>query len=113
VFAAAWAALNDDLNTSGALGGIFVGLRAAAELDGPELAGALAALDQVLSSLGLTLPEEPAAAQVPAEIRGFAEERWAARCARDWGRADAMRAELLEKGWLVKDGKESYELTPA
>ena len=113
VFAPAWAALNDDLNTSGALGGIFVGLRAAAGLEGTELVGALAALDQVLTSLGLALPDEPTAAEVPEEIRGFAEERWAARCARDWGRADAMRTELLEKGWLVKDGKESYELTRA
>jgi cysteinyl-tRNA synthetase len=112
-FAGAWEALNDDLNTAGALGGIFLGLRAAAELPPAELPAALAALDQVLSALGLTLPDEPAAAEVPAEVRAFAEERWAARCARDWARADAMRAELLEMGWVVKDAKESYELSQA
>ena len=112
-FAAAWEALEDDLNTPGALGGIFVGLREAAGLDGAALAAALADFDRLLVALGLVLPDEPAVAEVPDEIRAFAEERWAARSARDWARADAMRAELLAMGWVVKDGKEGYELSPA
>ena len=41
---------------------------------------------------------------VPAEILALVAERVAARKAREWARADALRAALLEKGWLVEDG---------
>ena len=111
-FQSAWDSLNDDLNTPGCLGGLFTGLREAAKLEGEDAARALAAFNRVLRALGLTLPEDEPEAEVPAEIRAFAEERWAARNAKDWAKADAMRGELVAKGWNMKDGKEGYELTP-
>jgi cysteinyl-tRNA synthetase len=111
-FQAAWDSLNDDLNTPGCLGGLFTGLRDAAKLEGGEAAKALAAFNRVLRAIGLTLPEEEPEADVPAEIRALAEERWAARTAKDWAKADVMRGQLTELGWNMKDGKESYELTP-
>lgn len=111
-FQAAWDALNEDLNTPGCLGGLFSGLREAAKLEGDEAAKALAAFNRVLRALGLVLPEEESGPDVPAEIRVLAEERWAARLAKDWAKADAMRGQLAEKGWAMKDGKEGYELSP-
>ena len=111
-FQAAWDSLNDDLNTPGCLGGLFTGLREAAKLEGDEAAKALAAFNRVLRALGLTLPEEEPEAEVPADIRMIAEERWAARAAKDWAKADLMRKQLADLGWNMKDGKESYELTP-
>nr|WP_226894930.1 cysteine--tRNA ligase [Luteolibacter marinus] len=111
-FQAAWDSLQDDLNTPGCLGGLFTGLREAAKLEGEDAARAMAAFNRLLRALGLTLPEEEPEAEVPAEIRAIAEERWAARNAKDWAKADAMRAELSAKGWNMKDGKEGYELTP-
>jgi cysteinyl-tRNA synthetase len=111
-FQAAWDALNDDLNTAGALGGLFTGLRDAAKLEGEEAAKALAAFNRVLRALGLTLPEEEPEAEIPAEIRALAEERWAVRSAKDWAKADAMRQQLTELGWVMKDGKDGYDLTP-
>jgi cysteinyl-tRNA synthetase len=40
-----------------------------------------------------------------------AERRWAARTAKNWADADALRKELDTLGWAMKDGKESYELS--
>lgn len=111
-FQAAWDSLNDNLNTPGCLGGLFTGLREAAKLEGAEAAKALAAFNRILRALGLSLPEEEPEADVPADIRAIAEERWAARSAKDWAKADEMRKQLTGLGWNMKDGKESYELTP-
>ncbi len=40
---------------------------------------------------------------VPDDIRARAAERDAARAAKDWARADALRDELERDGWLVED----------
>ncbi len=111
-FQSAWEALNDDLNTPGALGGIFTGLREASKLEGVEAAKALAGLNRMLRALGIELPVEEAAQEVPEGIRALADERWEARCAKDWAKSDAMRDRLAELGWAVKDSKEGYELEP-
>ncbi|BCX50114.1 cysteine--tRNA ligase [Haloferula helveola] len=111
-FQSAWEALNDDLNTPGALGGVFTGLKESSALEGIEAAKALAAMNRVLKALGIELPEEAAEAEVPEEIRALAEERWQARVAKDWARSDELRDRLASLGWAVKDGKEGYEIKP-
>jgi cysteinyl-tRNA synthetase len=110
-FQEAWDALNDDLNTPGALGGVFTGLRECAKLEGAEAAAALAALNRILRALGLKLPEETEV-EVPADIRELADERWQARQARDWEKSDALRDRLGALGWAVKDARDHYELHP-
>ena len=111
-FQGAWESLNDDLNTPGALGGIFTGLRDASKLTGKEAAAALAGLNRILRALGITLPEiSSAATDIPTEIRELAETRWAARSAKDWATSDKLRDELAAQGWVVKDGKDGYELS--
>jgi len=114
-FQGAWDALNDDLNTPGALGGLFTGLREAVKLEGAAAAEAMAGFNRMLKALGLVLPEvaDDAAGEIPAEIRDLAERRWAARQAMDWAASDAMRDELASLGWTVKDGKDGYSLNPA
>lgn len=47
---------------------------------------------------------------IPEEIKAMAEERWQAKQSRDWGKADTLRAKLLELGYEVKDSKEGYEI---
>lgn len=111
-FEAAWEALNDDLNTPGALGGLFTGLKESSSLEGADAAAALAGFNRVLKALGLELPEEESAAEVPDDIRAIAEERWQARISKDWAKSDALRDDLAARGWSVKDGREGYELTP-
>jgi len=118
-FDGAWRALCDDLNTPAALGHIFSALRdlttsgsAACASDAQTQLRGLAC---VLYALGLERAMEAAAeapaAEAPAEVRALAEERWAARTARDWAKADELRARLAELGWTVKDRKDGYDLT--
>ncbi|MEY4242822.1 MAG: hypothetical protein RLZZ245_407 [Verrucomicrobiota bacterium] len=111
-FQNAWNSLNNDLNTPGALGGIFTGLREAAHLSGAEAAAALAGLNRLLRALGLTLPEEAAveSVEIPADVHALAEKRWQARLAKNWAESDVLRGQLTELGWSMKDGKDSYAL---
>ena len=51
------------------------------------------------------------AVEIPADVKAVAEERWAARTARDWAKSDELRNKLAEMGYAVKDSKEGYELT--
>jgi cysteinyl-tRNA synthetase len=112
VFQPAWETLNDDLNTPGALGGIFTGLREASKFTGKEAAVALAGLNRILKALGITLPEiSKEITDIPADIQALAETRWASRSNKDWATSDKLRDELAEKGWAMKDGKDSYELS--
>lgn len=114
-FQAAWDSLNHDLNTPGALGGMFTGLRESANLTGDEAAAALAGFNRLLRALGLTLPAEVVqdSAQIPDAVTALAEARWQARLAKNWAESDVLRAQLADQGWAVKDGKDSYTLEPA
>jgi cysteinyl-tRNA synthetase len=113
-FTDAWAALNHDLNTPAALGGLFTGLRESAHLDGPQAAAALAAFNRILRALGLTLPEESTEeTTIPDQIRSLAETRWQARLDKNWAESDRLRDELSTLGWYVKDSRDAYVLEPA
>lgn len=100
------AALRDDLNTPGALGALFTVVH-----QGPAGADP-AAFDRVLFALGLDLATAPAAADVPAAVTALAERRWAAKQAKDWAAADALRQEITAAGWSMLDGKDGYRLEP-
>ena len=67
--------------------------------------------------LGLDLDRvwaEPAAAEVvPADVMAILDARDAARAARDWPRADALRADLEHLGWTVIDGPDGSTLERA
>lgn len=112
-FEAAWASLNDDLNTPEALGHVFSALKRLknAELTQEEARRQWLALRFVLEAFGLQLPDPDANEDIPDDIRALADERQAARQARDWAASDALRDRLAELGWLVKDGKDGYALT--
>ncbi len=114
-FQGAWDSLNHDLNTPGALGGLFTGLREAAGMKGAEASAALAGFNRILRALGLTLPEEISqdSSAVPDVVRELAERRWQARLEKNWAESDRLRDELAAAGWVVKDGKEGYDLHPA
>ena len=40
---------------------------------------------------------------VPADIQALADERQAARKAKDFARADALRQQISDLGWTVED----------
>lgn len=112
-----WEALLDDLNTPKAFGQLFtlVNKTTPSALTAAEAGTILAGVRFVLNALGLILPagEQPEASpDIPDAVRELAERRWAARQAKDWATADALRAELSALGWNMKDGRDGYELIP-
>jgi len=46
----------------------------------------------------------------PAAVTALAEKRWAAKAAKDFAAADALRKELAAAGWAMLDGKDGYKL---
>jgi cysteinyl-tRNA synthetase len=99
-------ALDDDLNISGAWGAVFEWVRetnrklAENALDAAGAASALANWDRLDSVLGVGTPSEVG---VPTDITALVEARQAARKAKDFKRADAIRDELKAKGWGIED----------
>lgn len=99
-------AMNDNLNISAAWAAVFDWVREVNRLgDAGQLlpnraADALVAWHQVNSVLGLGQPESQT---VPLEVTALVTERENARKARDFQRADALRAQLKAMGWLVED----------
>jgi cysteinyl-tRNA synthetase len=100
------AALDDDLNISGAWGAVFEWVRdmnrklAENALAPAAAAAALATWEKLDSVLGVGALKE---VEVPAEITVLVEARQAARKAKDFKRADALRDELKAKGWVIED----------
>lgn len=47
---------------------------------------------------------------IPEDIKAMAQERWQAKQSCDWGKADELRAKLLELGYEIKDSKEEYQI---
>ncbi|HWX23253.1 MAG TPA: cysteine--tRNA ligase [Candidatus Binatia bacterium] len=98
--------MDDDLNVSGAWGAVFDWVRdsnrrlAETSMDAPAAAAALATWDGIDSVLGIGAAPD---LEVPAEITALLEGRQAARKAKDFKRADAIREELKTKGWLIED----------
>ncbi|HXV33546.1 MAG TPA: cysteine--tRNA ligase [Gaiellaceae bacterium] len=93
------AALDDDFNTPLALS-ILHAWRSAGEL---ELLG------RGLAVFGLGVER---AVEAPSEVADLATQRQAARAARDFARADELRAEIEALGWEVQDVSDGFRLIP-
>jgi cysteinyl-tRNA synthetase len=63
-------------------------------------------MDEVL---GLKLLEKEEL-QIPAEVAALVEERAKARLEKNWQLSDDLRDKIKNKGWLIKDTKESWEI---
>lgn len=118
------ALMDDDLSTPQATALLFE-LVGRANRTG-DLAAASAALEicravglelrpgkTVVVGGGLSATGEVAADRLDPETADLVRRRDAARAARDWATADAIRAELQARGWVVKDTPQGTELTRA
>ena len=108
-------AMDDDLNTSGALGAIDELVTAANEYastlgDKPTSPGVVQALgearsklDELTGVLGISLEEKQAGvdAETQSAIEALVAQRTAARQSRDWAEADRIRRELDERYRVV------------
>jgi cysteinyl-tRNA synthetase len=127
------AEMDDDFNTAGALAAVFELARTANSFlasnqgalsagDHAVLAGADAAVVELLSVLGVTLQEQAKAGEYPREVIAAARElagydgddvaaaveallaaRAAARSERNWAAADIVRDELTRIGFSIED----------
>ncbi len=102
------AALDDDLNISAALAAVFTFIREsnklldAGEADGDGASAAEAMLNRAHAVTGL-FPEPNADEGAPQEIWRQVLERQEARKRKDFARADAIRDELAQSGWIIED----------
>lgn len=136
-FDAVFAALKEDLNTPAALGALFSIRNEIVHAQKPLSAGDAAALHRVMFALGIqnrqtevirivaqqgmTIDEVAAKLGITAErlkvmqldiAQKLAEKRWAAKQAKDFATADALRKELTTAGWSMLDRKDGYSLEP-
>ncbi|MBQ4345711.1 MAG: cysteine--tRNA ligase, partial [Oscillospiraceae bacterium] len=101
-------AMDNDLNTAQAITVLYDVLKA--KTNAATKLACIAEMDTVLS-LGLlenakALAAETAEPEAPAEVLALAEERKAARQAKDFARADALRAEIQALGWEIRETRQ-------
>ena len=100
--------LDDDLNTSAALGVLFDFLRDAnrridaGALDHADASNALTLLGDLDRVLGV-IEEKAEPASDDAEIERLIRDREQARANKQWARSDEIRAELAAKGVILED----------
>jgi cysteinyl-tRNA synthetase len=105
-------ALADDFNTPQARAVLFDWVAEAnRRLDAGEPLGP-GRLGEMLHALGLETLLEARDEEAPEELRRLARERDVARAARDFERADAIRDELAEAGWQIRDTPDGAKLVP-
>ena len=105
--------MDDDLNTAGAIGAIFELVReinsALREAVSKEyLDAALKMLDELTEVLGLLRKDEDEA--IDSELQALIDKRQAARAAKDWATADAIRDQLAAMGITIKDTKDGIQI---
>ncbi len=106
-------AMDGDLNVSAAWAVVFDWVRdtnralAAGQMTGAGASAQLAAWGHLDTVLGLG--SKPVG-EAPVEIVALADERVAAKKAKDFARADAIRAELKARGWVVEDTSKGPKL---
>ena len=97
--------MDNDLDTSSSVALLFETVRRAnAALDASDqnAASLAAAVNEICSAFGLELKQ---ASDIPADIAEKAVALDAARAAKDFASADALRAELTAAGWIVETNK--------
>ena len=99
--------MDDDLDTPNAMALLFDTVRrsnAAFDAEDSLTAGSLAAaVHEMCTAIGLVLKTE---GNIPADVVALASALDAARAAKDFTTADALRAQLQDLGWLVETTKQ-------
>src|SRR3989344_505082 len=95
-----FAAMNDDLNVSAALAAVFDLLsasRSANALGGDDLLSFCLLIERTFACFELE------SFAIPEDILALAEDREQYRLAGDYAQSDALRAELLKRGFVIED----------
>lgn len=107
------AAMEDDLNTPDALAAVFEFVKdintLSAAADKASLQAAAAMFDELTGVLGLLYNRKTA--EAPDEVKALVEQRAAAKKAKDFAKADALRAQIAALGWTVTDTAQGPQLS--
>ena len=108
--------MDDDLNTADAISAIFeiVGeankaITAESRTSKEVILSVIKEIKELGSVLGLFEKEQKE--EIPAEIEALLTARAKARQEKNWADADAIRDQLKEKGYAVKDTPKGQQLT--
>lgn len=107
------AAMDDDLNTADALAALFELVKEintlAPAAEPAALQAASDAFDEMTGVLGLLYNRKKD--EIPPEVTELVQQRAAAKKAKDWPTADAIRAKLSGMGWAVEDTPQGPKLS--
>lgn len=110
------AAMDDDLNTADGMTAIFELVRelnimsASADTSKEQLEAGAALFDELTGVMGL-LYNRKKADEIPAEVLELAEQRKAARKARDFAEADRLRDAIAALGYTIRETRQGTEIT--
>jgi cysteinyl-tRNA synthetase len=110
-------ALADDLNTAAALAEVFSLAREinAASAGGEVSSAGAAAVRSELGGMVHVLGLDAVTGtddSIPADVVAMAEERRAARAARDFAKSDSLRSAIAERGYEVRDVPDGFKIIP-
>ena len=105
-------AMDDDFNTADAVAAVFdlvkyINTNTSEESSAEYLKKLLERLTKLCDVLGLIVDKEEE--MLAEDIEKMIEERQAARKAKDFAKADAIRDELLAKGIILEDTREGVK----
>lgn len=106
--------INDDMNTAGAIALVWEMIKDHS-IESKDKIAMLLDFDKVLG-LGLNAVSEMRKSgemhkqKIPDEIIALAEARQEARKNKEWDKADALRKEISERGYEVKDTESGFEI---
>ncbi len=109
-------AMEDDLNTADALSVLFELVREInttlrqSPLPKEKLQGMQQLFTELADVLGL-LYQKPEEEEIPKEVAALLEERAAARKAKDFQKADALRDEISRLGYIVEETRQGTKVT--
>ena len=110
------AAMEEDLNTADAVSALFELVRdlnrmcADNSTSREQLEAGAQLFDAITEVLGI-LYNRRKADEIPAEVLALAEERAAARKAKNFAEADRLRDAIAALGWQIKETRQGTEIT--
>jgi cysteinyl-tRNA synthetase len=108
------AALGNDLNTSLGITAVYDVLKAdvnnATKLALIEDFDKVLSLDLVKQAKALNESQQSAENDIPEEIAALAEERKAARKAKDFAKADELRDKITAMGWVIEETRQGTKI---
>jgi len=98
--------MDDDFNSAGAIGVLFSLATLTNQLKSQEGAKSLKELGDILG----IFYEAHKEIIIPQDIQDLVDQRFIARQNKDWAAADKLKAELLQKGWQLKDSPQGTKV---